>query len=379
MIAAAAMTSATEDARLMAAALRLGRHGLGRTWPNPAVGCLVVRQGAGGVAIVGRGWTRPGGRPHAETEALKEAGPAAGGATLYVTLEPCAHDGKTAPCAEAVIAAGVARVVSALQDPDPRTAGKGHARLAAAEIALVHGVLEDRARAANIGHILRLTEGRPFVQLKLAHSRAGFIAGPGRKPVPITGEAARGWVHRMRAEADAILVGSGTVAADDPELTCRLPGAEDRSPVRVVVDSSLSVSPAARVVATARQVPTWLICAEDAPPERRDALAAAGAEIIAVAADAGGRVDLRAALRALAARGITRLLAEGGAEIAAGLVKADLADEIVLIEGTRDIAAGGLLAFHAAGPELAQALPGLALAEEFVLGDDLLRRYARRA
>jgi diaminohydroxyphosphoribosylaminopyrimidine deaminase/5-amino-6-(5-phosphoribosylamino)uracil reductase len=362
----------------MAAALRLSRRGLGRTWPNPAVGCLVVREGADRPEIVGRGWTKPGGRPHAEAVAMEEAGSAARGATLYVTLEPCAHAGKTPPCAGAIVEAGVGRVVSALEDPDPRVAGKGHALIRAAGIALTEGVLEEEARAANIGHVTRVTQGRPFVQLKLAHSRGGFISGPERRPVRITGEAARNWVHRMRAQADAILVGSGTIAADDPLLTCRLPGAEGRSPVRVVVDTSLSISPAAKVVSTARDIPTWVICTEDAAPERADALRGAGVEIIAVAAEPERLVPLEPALAALAQRGITRVLAEGGARIAASLVGAGLADEIVLIEGVRHIAAGGLLAFLEAGPELPRTLPGYELAEEFHLGEDLLRRYTSR-
>jgi len=363
----------------MAAALRLARRGLGRTWPNPAVGCLIVREGAAGPEIVGRGWTLPGGRPHAETEALRQAGAKARGATLYVTLEPCAHQGQTAPCADAIVAAEIARVVGALKDPDPRVAGKGYARLAAAGIEVVDGVLEAEAREANVGHVTRVTQGRPFVQLKLAHSRGGFISGSGRGRVRITGEAAQGWVHRMRAQADAILVGSGTVAADDPELTCRLPGAEDRSPVRVVLDTALAISPAAKVIATAQKIPTWVVCTEQAAPERRETLRQAGAEIIVVAADPESRVPLKPALRALAERGITRVLAEGGARVAAGLVGADLADEIVLIEGTRHIAHGGLLAFLEAGPELPRTLPGFILADEFALGEDLLRRYARQA
>lgn len=372
------MTSPAEDARLMAAALRLGRRGLGRTWPNPAVGCLIVEEGEDGPKIVGRGWTRSGGRPHAETEALRQAGEAARGATLYVTLEPCAHAGETPPCAEAIVEAGIARVVSALEDPDPRTAGKGHARLREAGVTLTEGVFEAEAREAHIGHVLRFTEGRPFVELKLAHSRGGFISGPERQHVRITGEAAQGWVHRMRAEADAILVGSGTVSADDPQLTCRLPGVEDRSPIRVVLDTTLSISPAAKLVATARQVPTWVICTETAKAERKTTLEQAGVEVITVAAEPERLVPLKPALKALGERGITRVLSEGGARVAAGLVGADLVDEIVLIEGARPVARGGLLAFLDAGPELPRIMPGFVLADEFDLGEDLMRRYARQ-
>src|SRR5262245_63336984 len=213
-----------EDARFMALALGLGRRGLGNAWPNPAVGAVVVRRGGSGPEIVGRGWTQAGGRPHAETEALRRAGSAARGATLYVTLEPCSHHGKTAPCADAIIAAGIARVVSALEDPDPKVAGEGHARLRAAGITTVTGLGAEVARRAHAGHIRRITDGRPHVTLKLAVS-ADLKAGlAGRRPAPITGEEARARVHRLRAMNDAILVGIGSVLADDPVLTCRLPG-----------------------------------------------------------------------------------------------------------------------------------------------------------
>jgi len=362
----------------MGAALRLARRGLGRTWPNPAVGCLIVGGAGEDARILGRGWTQPGGRPHAETGALAEAAEAARGATLYVTLEPCAHHGRTPPCAEAIIAAGIARVVSALRDPDPRVAGQGHEMLRQAGIEVMEGVCEDEALAVNIGHVTRVSQGRPFIQLKLAHSRDGRIAGPGREQVAISGDIARGWVHRMRAQADAILVGAGTLAADDPLLTCRLPGAAARSPVRVVLDSAKGAGPGARIFADAGGAPVWLLSAQEKAEERAGVLRGSSAEVIAIAADAGGRPEIGAAMSALGARGITRLMVEGGAEIAAALVAADLADEVVLIEGTLEIGEGGLKVFGREGPGLVASSRQFVLADEFALGEDHWRRYSRR-
>ena len=219
----------------MQLALTLGRRGQGRTWPNPAVGAVVVKDGV----ILGRGWTQAGGRPHAEPVALGQAGAAASGATLYATLEPCSHVGKSPPCADAIIAAGIARVVSAIEDPNPEVAGQGHARLRAAGIAVDVGLCADEAAYDHAGHFRRIRNHRPHVILKLAVSSDDKIGAAGRKPVAISGEAARARVHLLRAQCDAILVGIGTVQADDPLLTCRLPGMEARSPVRVVLDRAL--------------------------------------------------------------------------------------------------------------------------------------------
>src|SRR3984893_2143408 len=257
-----AMTSA-QEARFMALALALGRRGHGRTWPNHAVGAVVARD----TVIIGRGWTQPGGRPHAETEALRRAGAAARGATLYVTLEPCSHHGKTPPCADAIVAAGVTRVVSALQDPNPEVAGHGHGRLRAAGIAVEVGLGAEQARRDHAGHLRRMRDGRTHVTLKLAVSadhRAGLA---GRRPAAITGEPARARVHRLRAMNDAILVGIGTVLADDPQLTCRLPGMEAGSPVRVVLDARLRLPPGSALATSARATPVWVVSAPDAPAE----------------------------------------------------------------------------------------------------------------
>src|SRR3984893_10636300 len=255
--------SKAADQRFMQLALTLGRRGQGRTWPNPAVGAVVVKDGV----IVGRGWTQPGGRPHAEPEAIKRAGEAARGATLYVTLEPCSHVGKSPPCADAVIAAGIARVVSAIEDPNPQVAGKGHAKLRAAGIAVNIGLEAADAARDHAGHFRRVRDHRPHVILKLAVSADDKIGAAGGKQVAITGEAARTRVHLLRAQCDAILVGIGTVLADDPQLTCRLPGMEARSPVRVVLDARLPL-PVGRAWATsARATPVWVVSAPDAPAE----------------------------------------------------------------------------------------------------------------
>ena len=232
------MTVRSDDERFMALALALGRRGLGRTWPNPAVGAVVVRDDGAGPVIVGRGWTQPGGRPHAEIEALARAGEAARGATLYVTLEPCSHHGKTPPCADAILKAGIKRVVSAIADPNPQVAGAGHWRLAENGVTVEVGPGVDAARRDHAGHMRRMTDGRPHTILKLAVSADGKAGLAGRRPVQITGSVVRNEVHRMRATSDAVLTGIGTALSDDPLLTCRLPGMADRSPVRVVLDQS---------------------------------------------------------------------------------------------------------------------------------------------
>jgi diaminohydroxyphosphoribosylaminopyrimidine deaminase/5-amino-6-(5-phosphoribosylamino)uracil reductase len=333
------------DQRFMALALALGRRGFGRTWPNPAVGAVVVKDGV----IIGRGWTQPGGRPHAETEALKRAGKAARGATLYVTLEPCSHEGKTPPCADAIIRAGIARVVSALEDPNPEVAGQGHERLRAKGIAVEVGHAEDEARRTHAGHLRRVRAGRPQVLLKLALSADGKVGAAGRKPVAITGEAARIQVSLLRARSDAILVGLGTVLSDNPALTCRLPGMLDHSPVRVVLDAQLRVPLACGVVATARETPTWVFCAATASAMAEEVLRAKGVEVLRVEAKEG-RLDLAQVLKTLAARGITRLMVEGGPTVAAAFVKADLVDEAVLFRAPKTI-----------GPDGVDALEGLPL------------------
>lgn len=333
--------AATSDRRFMALALSLGRRGLGRTWPNPAVGAVIVKNGE----IVGRGWTQPGGRPHAEIEALRRAGEAARGATLYVTLEPCSHHGKSPPCADAVITSGIARVVSALQDPNPEVSGAGHARLRSAGIAVDVGIGGAAARRDHAGHIRRMREGRPQVTIKLATSADGKAAGAGRRRVAITGDAVRNRVHLLRAQSDAIMIGSGTVLADDPVLTCRLPGMVKMSPTRVVLDSALRLPIRSRLVQTARDTPLWVIAADRAPPASEAALREHGADVVRTV-EQNGRLDLTAVLKLLAARGVTRLMVEGGPTLASAFIAGDLVDEALLFHSPIRIGDDGLTALE---------------------------------
>jgi len=323
------------DAGHMAHALRLAARGLGNVWPNPAVGCVIIRDGR----VVGRGWTQPGGRPHAESGALRQAGPRAEGATAYVTLEPCAHHGQTPPCAEALIAARVARVVTALPDPDPRVCGKGHAMLRIAGIAVSEGVLQAEATRLNAGFLKRITQGLPFVTLKLAASLDGRTATGSGESRWITGPEARRNVHALRLAHDAVMVGSGTALADDPDLTIRDMGAV-RQPVRVILDRLLRHSPASRLGRTARDHPVWLLHGPAAPDAARTAWHATGATLIE-APEADGRLDLSAALTSLAGKGLTRILSEGGSTVAAALVQAGLVDELALFAAGRLIGSEG--------------------------------------
>jgi diaminohydroxyphosphoribosylaminopyrimidine deaminase / 5-amino-6-(5-phosphoribosylamino)uracil reductase len=363
------------DAALMSVALALGRRGLGRTAPNPAVGALVVREGDQGPVIVGRGWTQPGGRPHAETEALARAGGAAHGATLFVTLEPCCHHGKTPPCTQAIIAAQIRTVVSAIEDPNPIIAGKGHAQLRAAGIAVRTGIEAEAARRAHAGHIRRTAEGRPHVTLKLALSIDGKVGLRPRRPVAITQQRARDRVHLMRAMNDAILIGIGTALADDPALTCRLPGMTARSPVRVVLDSHLRLPLTCGLVRTARNVPVWVVASSGAPPEREQALRDQGIEILRT--ESPTEVNLAAALRWLAARGITRLMVEGGPTVAAAVIAADLVDEIALFRSPIAIGPSGLDALTGL-PLVALTRPeGLRSLGVEPIGSDSLETFVR--
>jgi diaminohydroxyphosphoribosylaminopyrimidine deaminase/5-amino-6-(5-phosphoribosylamino)uracil reductase len=314
------------DRRFLAAAIRLGAGALGTTSPNPAVGAIVVKDGT----VVGRGRTAPGGRPHGETLALAEAGTAARGATLYVSLEPCAHHGRTPPCADAVIAAGIARVVAPSSDPDPRVAGRGFERLKAAGVEVVAGALAQEAARAHAGHVRKVANGRPHVTLKLAVSADGGIGRKGEPQAAITGEIARRHVQALRTRYDAILVGRGTIEADDPLLTVRLPGLEARSPIRVVLDSEGRLDPARRIFDT-QPAPTWLLTA--GPDEDRTRFRRIG-----VPRGPGG-LDLHACFHRLADEGVRRILVEGGALLARCLRETDLIDEIVLFRSP--VALGG--------------------------------------
>ena len=368
--------SKAADQRFMQLALALGRRGQGRTWPNPAVGAVVVRDGI----IVGRGWTQPGGRPHAEPEALARAGEAARGATLYVTLEPCSHFGKSPPCADAVIAAGIARVVSAIEDPNPEVAGQGHARLRAAAITVDIGLGAAEAARDHAGHFRRVRDKRPHVILKLAVSTDDRIAAAGHRPVAITGEAARARVHLLRAQCDAILVGIGTVLADDPLLTCRLPGMEARSPVRVVLDRALRISGTSRLVHSARETPLWVMTSNLSEAPAAMKLGAAGAQVIRVAtttAPTAPGLELSAVLHALAEKGITRLLVEGGARVASSFFAAGLIDEVWLLRGPGTIGANGVPALDALPLSALTGSPTFKPRASETLQNDTLTVYER--
>jgi diaminohydroxyphosphoribosylaminopyrimidine deaminase/5-amino-6-(5-phosphoribosylamino)uracil reductase len=374
--AATAGIDPDHDLAFMELALALGRRGLGRTWPNPSVGAVVVRHEADGPVIVGRGWTKPHGRPHAETQALERAGGSARGATLYVTLEPCSHYGQTPPCADAIIAAGIARVVSALEDPNPQVAGEGHRRMAAAGIAVKVGVGADAARRAHAGHIRRMRDNRPHVCLKLAVSADGKAGLAGRRPTPITGSPARERVHLMRAMNDAVLTGIGTVLADDPLLTCRLPGMADRSPVRVVLDGRLRLGLGTRLVATAREAPLWVVTSELAAEDRAHALRRGGAEVLRVPAPDGG-LDLAAVLERLAERGITRLMVETGPILAAAMIGADLVDEAALLRSSKVIGPDGIDALEGLSLAALTRSPWLELIRSEIVGPDTIDFLAR--
>jgi diaminohydroxyphosphoribosylaminopyrimidine deaminase/5-amino-6-(5-phosphoribosylamino)uracil reductase len=357
----------------MRAACGLARRALGNAWPNPAVGCVLVNQGR----VVGRGWTQPGGRPHAETEALFRAGPSARGATAYVSLEPCCHRGQTPPCAEALIEAGVRRVVVAIEDPDPRVSGGGIGRLRAAGIAVETGLCADAAAEINAGFFSRVRRGRPLVTVKLATTLDGRIAMPSGESRWITGAPARARAHLLRARHDAVMVGIGTVLADDPELTCRLNGLGARPPVRIVVDRQLRIPSTARLLVGAGAAPIWLLTAATADRIRRRAIEASGACVIEVA-DAGGAIDLAAALAALGARGITRLLVEGGARLAAGLLKARLVDRLAWFHAPRLIGGDGIAAIGALGIAALAEAPGFERVSTETVGADLLTIFRNR-
>ena len=357
----------------MTAALALAARGLGRVAPNPAVGCVMVKDGR----VVGRGWTQPGGRPHAETEALNRAGPAARGACAYVTLEPCAHHGRTPPCAEALIAAGIARCVVALEDPDPRVAGGGLARLRGAGVEVEVGLRGEAAADLNAGYLSNRTQGRPLVTLKLATTLDGRIATKRGDSRWITGAAARARAHLLRARHDAVLIGSGTAVADNPRLDVRLDGLEAAAPLRVVLDGHLRLPLTHDLVIRAKAQPSLLITHQDGPRDRIEAYRAAGVEVIPIASDDGGNLSVSAALAALAERGVTRLLVEGGGHVAAAFLRAGLVDRLVWFHAAKVIGGDGIPAVAGFGLEDLAGAPGFVLRHSHRIGEDLVESYAR--
>jgi len=362
------------DTAHMRAALTLAARGLGRVWPNPAVGCVLVSPDQ---RVIARGWTQPGGRPHAETEALRRAGAAAKGATAYVSLEPCSHHGKTPPCAEALIAAGIARCVVAIEDADTRVQGRGLETLRAAGVAVTVGPLRAEAGELNAGFFSRITSGRPLVALKIASTLDGRIALASGESRWITGEAARARVHLLRARHDAVLIGSGTALADDPELTCRLSGLEERRPVRILLDRNLSLPLTAKLVVSAASHPTWIVVGPDVAVARGTAYRDAGVELIEGSLDAKGRLDLTAVMAELGRRGLTRILVEGGSRLTAALLAEDLVDRLLWFRSPGIIGGDGIPAAAPLSLASLTQMPRFQRIAVETLGEDLLESYKR--
>ena len=362
------------DQRHMRVALALARRGLGNVWPNPAVGCVIV-DASGRVA--GRGWTQPGGRPHAETEALRQSGDRAVGGTAYVTLEPCSHHGQTPPCAEALIGARLKRIVVACIDPDPRVSGNGIRMLEAAGLSVTTGVCRDEAHDLNEGFFHRILDQRPMVTLKFATTLDGRIATHRGDSRWITGPQSRQLAHVLRATHDGILVGVGTANADNPELTCRLPGLGYRSPVRIVLDGRLRLSLTAKLVSDARRVPTWVIALPGAAIDRRRAYIECGVEIIEVEANQADQPSIKKAMAELASHGITRLLVEGGSWIAAAMLRADVVDRIVWFRAPSMIGGDGIPAVQGFGVDRIADLARFVRVGLQEAGDDVVEMYRR--
>ena len=358
----------------MGQAVRLARRGLGLAWPNPSVGAVVVTPSG---EIAGRGWTAPGGRPHAEAIALEHAGAKAKGSTVYVTLEPCAHESvRGMACTDALIAAKPKRVVIGLRDPDPRTAGRGIDRLRAAGIEVSQGVLAEEVAGVTLAHLMGVAEGRPAVTLKLAVGADGLMPEGHGAPVWITGENARAHAHLLRARHDAIVVGRGTVTTDNPALTCRLPGMSCRSPVRVVLDTRLRTPPDATLFDDI-MVPVWLLCASGTEHPHAEMLHDRGAEIVAVSIDDHGRIDVQDALETLSHRGITSVLVEGGPSVARAFLDADLVDEAVIYEGRQSAGRGGLTPFAGDGLDRLTASGHFTLSATRSFGPDRMTSWRR--
>ena len=359
------------DSGHMRHALGLAARGLGRVAPNPAVGCVIVsRQGR----IAGRGWTGRGGRPHAETIALGQAGEGARGATAYITLEPCAHHGETAPCADALVQAGIARVVAAVEDPDPRVSGRGFERLREAGVEVRTPLMAREAADLNRGFFLRITKKRPFVTLKIAASMDGRIASAGGQSHWITGLEARRFGHLLRARHDAVLIGIETALVDDPLLTCRIPGLEQDSPVRVVLDTRLRLGERSKLARTARDSPALLYTVA----EGGHALSESGIEIVRVVRDVRGRPDIGAVLNELASRGITRLLVEGGASVHASFLDRRLVDRLEVFRAPLALGASGHAAIDALAAFSLDEAPRFSRAGTQELGADLLESFEVR-
>lgn len=355
----------------MRLALGLARRGLGRVWPNPAVGCVIVKDGR----VLGRGWTQIGGRPHAETVALHQAGNKAAGANAYVTLEPCSHYGQTPPCATALISAGIKRVVCALEDPDPRVSGQGYKMMRAAGIEVVTDVLLEDASDLNQGFLLNRTINRPAITLKMAGSIDGKIATKTGESRWITGSYARRVVHLMRANHDAILVGAGTARADNPLLDVRDIGLQDANPVRLILDGGLSLPLTSRLAQTANETPLWICHRAGVDKSRLQAWRDIGATLIEVSQTQEGELDLHDMATKVAKLGITRLLCEGGGRLAASLIKADLVDTLVTFTAGVAIGAEGMDVFGPLGVDTLNDAPRFKQTACKNLGGDVMTTW----
>jgi len=362
----------TKDQSYMKMALGLARRGLGRTWPNPAVGCVVVN----GPHVVGRGWTQPGGRPHAETMALAQAGAKAKGATCYVTLEPCAHHGQTPPCVDALIASGVSRVVAAVLDPNPKVAGKGFENLRAAGISVVTDVCAEEARQVNQGFLSLIEQGRPTLTLKLATSFDGRIATASGESQWITGPAARRRVHALRATHDAVLVGAGTARDDDPSLTVRGMGV-DHQPVRLIWSRNLDIPLTGHLAQTAKDIPVWMCCGSSVEPGLRAAWEGLGAKVFTVPVAGNGQIDVLQALQVLGEAGLTRIFCEGGGALAASLLQADCVDTLVGYTAGLALGAEGRPSLGALGIDVLATAPRFKLQKMQAVEGDVCHQWVR--
>ena len=359
----------------MRIALALARRGHGNVAPNPSVGCVIVKDGR----LVGRGWTQPGGRPHAETEALSRARDAARGATAYVTLEPCAHHGQTPPCAEALIEAGIARVVIGAGDPDPRVDGGGVKMLRDAGLQVVENVCRNEAEEAAAGFLMTVRQRRPFVTVKVATTQDGKIATATGESKWITGPLARNLGHGLRARNDAILVGSHTAIVDNPSLTCRLPGLQDASPIRLVLDGRNPVPAGHKLLTTAGDPPTWVFVTSSTDDDRRSMYESAGAEVLDTPAQKGGQFNLRAVLNILAGKGVTRLMIEGGGATIGAFLKCDLVDRFVWFKAPKVFGEDGVHAISGVDILKLDEASNLVKVSEWAAEEDTVTIYSRSA
>jgi diaminohydroxyphosphoribosylaminopyrimidine deaminase/5-amino-6-(5-phosphoribosylamino)uracil reductase len=364
------MKPTASDKRWMRLALSLGERGLGQTWPNPSVGCIIVKD----ETELGRGWTQTGGRPHGEVVALEQAGDATG-STVYVTLEPCAHTGKTPPCSQALIDAKVSRVVIATTDPDPRVAGKGIQMLKDAGITVTLDVLKSEADQAHAGFFSRIQNNRPFVTLKLATSLDGRIATKTGDSQWITSEESRQHVHHLRSIHDAVMVGRGTVDADNPTLNVRGLDTQIQQPVRLIMDSTVGTDPNGNLGQTAQDTPVWLCHNTDADfsPWQNT-----GAKSVTCKSK-DGRIDLNDAMRQLANKGLTRVFCEGGGTLAAGLIKAGLVDQLILMQAGVAIGSDGTASLGSMGINTLSEAPRFELQDTKKIGPDTISVWHKSA